>query len=84
MTILVITDAVKTIIMIIGVFVILRFFKTAFATKHASASVKSFDDKKKQAEREKAEALKNTGRISVLDKKSRIDNVEDVDFEEVR
>lgn len=84
MTILVITDAVKTIMMIIGFFVILRFFKTAFATKHAAASIKSFDEKKKQAEREKTEALKNTGRISVLDKNGKIDNVEDVDFEEVR
>lgn len=84
MTILVITDAVKTIIMIIGVFVILRFFKTAFATKHAAASIKSFDEKKKQAERKKAEALKNTGRISIVIKDGKIDNVEDVDFEEVK
>jgi hypothetical protein len=83
MTILVITDAVKTIMMIIGFFVILRFFKTAFATKHAAASIKSFDEKKKQAEREKAEALKNTGRISII-KDGKMDNVEDADFEEVK
>jgi len=63
--------------------VILRFFKTAFATKHAAASIKSFDEKKKQAEREKAEALKNTGRISII-KDGIMDNVEDADFEEVK
>jgi hypothetical protein len=84
MTILVITDAVKTIMMIIGFFVILRFFKTAFAAKQAEYSVKTFDEKKRRAEQAKADARKNVGKISVLDKKSKIDNVEDVDFEEVK
>lgn len=84
MTLLVITDAVKTIIMIIGVFVILRFFKTAFATKHAAASIKSFDEKKKQAERERQAALKNEGKITLQNSAQSSGNVEDVDFEEVK
>ena len=84
MTILVITDAVKTIMMIIGVFVILRFFKTAFATKHAATSIKAFDEKKKQAERERQATLKNQGKITLQNSSQSYGHVEDVDFEEVK
>jgi type I restriction-modification system DNA methylase subunit len=84
MTPLVVTNAVKTIIMIIGVFAILRFLKTAFATKHAAASIKAFDEKKKQAERERKEALKNEGKITIQKSGQISGNVEDVDFDEVK
>jgi hypothetical protein len=40
--------------------------------------------KKKQAEREKAEVLKNIGRISASFKNAKINHVEDMDFEETK
>ena len=70
--------------MIVGVLVILRFFKTAFATKHAAESVRSFDEKKKQAERERQNELKNQGKITVHKSTQSNGNYEDVDFEEVK
>ncbi len=84
MNLLVIFDAVKTIMMLIGVFVILRFFKTAFATKHAAESIKTFDEKKKQAEKERIEALKNQGKITIQQSGQQSGKIEDVDFEEVK
>ncbi len=84
MVFLVITDAVKTLMMIIGVVVIVRFMKNVFATKHAAASIKQFDAKKKQFEEEKRKAAKNQGKIIITANSSVVHDIEDVDFEEVR
>ncbi len=84
MTILVITDAVKTIMMIIGLVVIVRFMKNVFATKHAATSIKQFDAKKKAMEQEKQRVEREKGKITVSSTSTQHSNVEDVDFEEVR
>jgi hypothetical protein len=84
MTLLVITDAIKTLMMIIGVVVVIRFMKNVFATKHAAESIKAFDAKKKAMEQEKLRVEKNQGKISITPKTSQNQGVEDVDFEEVK
>jgi len=83
-SILTLFDGIKTIFVIIGVVVILRFIKTAFATKHAHNSIKAFDSKKKQFEQEKLKVEKNKGKIDILDKNDKTNHFEDVDFEEVK
>jgi len=84
MMILVITDAVKTLMMIIGVVVIIRFMKNVFATKHAASSIKQFDAKKKAMEQEKQRVEREKGKITVSSTSTQHPNVEDVDFEEVK
>lgn len=84
MAILVITDAIKTLMLIIGVVVVIRFLKSAFATKHAADSIKAFDAKKKQMEQEIRRAEKNIGKINITAKTEQNNGVEDVDFEEVK
>lgn len=84
MVILVITDAVKTLMMIIGVVVIVRFIKNVFATKHAATSIKQFDAKKKTMEQEKQRVEREKGKITVSSTSAQHSDVEDVDFEEVR
>jgi hypothetical protein len=68
---------------IIGVVAVLRFMKTAFATKHAESSIKHFDNKRQEFEREKELAKRKEGQISIS-KSQRSDNVEDIDFEEMK
>jgi uncharacterized membrane protein len=84
MPLLVITDAVKTIMMLIGLVVIIRFMKGVFATKHAESSIKQFDAKKKAMEQEKQRVERAKGKITVSSTSTQHADVEDVDFEEVK
>ena len=84
MIILVITDAVKTIMMLIGVVVVIRFMKGVFATKHAAESIKQFDAKKKAMEQEKQRIEREKGKITVSSTSTQHSNMEDVDFEEIK
>jgi uncharacterized membrane protein len=84
MIILVITDAVKTIMMLIGVVVVIRFMKGVFATKHAAESIKQFDAKKKAMDQEKQRIEREKGKITVSSTSTQHSNVEDVDFEEIK
>ena len=84
MIILVITDAVKTIMMLIGVVVVIRFMKGVFATKHAAESIKQFDTKKKAMDQEKQRIEREKGKITVSSTSTKHSNVEDVDFEEIK
>jgi uncharacterized membrane protein len=84
MIILVITDAVKTIMMLIGVVVVIRFMKGVFATKHAAESIKQFDTKKKAMDQEKQRIEREKGKITVSSTSTQHSNVEDVDFEEIK
>jgi TctA family transporter len=83
MVIATIFDGVKTVMVIIGVFAILRIMRTVMATKHAQASVKKFDEKKKQYDKYNEQVRNNQGKVRI-DTASDNDAFEDVEFEELR
>jgi uncharacterized protein YacL len=76
---LVITNAIKTILMIIGVFVVLRFFGQLMIAKRNSEEHKQYLKKKKEFDAEKKYKTKNLGRTKLM----KNSDIQDVDFQDL-
>jgi hypothetical protein len=82
-----ITGLFKTLLIILGAFVILRFLGQVMMAQRNIEEERRLNRYKRNFEEERARKIKNFGRISILSGNSRKSNkskdVEDVDYEEV-
>jgi uncharacterized protein YxeA len=76
------TGLFKTILILIGVLVALRFLGRVMIAKRNLDEERELLKRERSFQKERNEKLKNFGKVSVS-KKQPIANVEDVDFEEV-
>lgn len=75
-----ITGLIKTVLIIIGVFVILRFIGQIMQAKRNIAEQNEYKKHRDQIERERKFVEKNEGKILITKNKR---NAEDVDYEEI-
>lgn len=76
-----ITGLFKTIFIIVGVLVLLRFLGQLFVAKRNLEDEKRHLERERKFQREKEKKMKNLGKTKIISGKS-ADNFEDVDFEE--
>ena len=79
--ILSISGLLKTVLILIGVFVALRFIGQMMIAKRNLAEQNALRERKAQLNKEKAFVEKNTGKISISKKVNR--SAEDVEHEEI-
>lgn len=80
-----ITGLVKTILIIIGVMVVLRFINQVFTAKKSQAEHKEFEKNKKIYEKAKKVVKENEGKVRVLNKNENAHgDAEYVDYEEIK
>jgi hypothetical protein len=78
-----ITGVFRTILIIIGALVVLRFLGQLMQAKRNMEAERELNRKLRQQEEDKLRTQKNFGRTQIIDTKSKLGTVEDVDFEEV-
>jgi hypothetical protein len=78
-----ITGVFRTILIIIGALVVLRFLGQLMQAKRNMEAERELNRKLRQQEEDKLRTQKNFGRTQIIDAKSKLGTVEDVDFEEV-
>lgn len=78
-----ISGLIKTVLLIIGAFVLLRFLGQLMIAKRNLEEERQHVKREKDFLKERNQKLKNFGKVTV-EKKKRVDNVQDVDFEEVQ
>lgn len=79
-----ITGVFRTILIIIGVLVLLRFLGQLMVAKRNIAEEKELDRQKKAQDAEARHKKKNLGRTQILRKDHKTnDGIEDVEFEEI-
>lgn len=78
-----VTGVVKTVFILIGVFVVLRFLGRVMLAKNALEEERKQLKKEKEFHRERKEKLRNFGKVSVMDSNPK-GVIQDVDFEEVK
>ncbi len=81
--ILSITGLFKMVLIILGIYLVLRFFVHLTAAKRSEELARRLSEEKRQFEKEKQEQQHKVGKTEIIDKKSVNDSVQDVDFEEV-
>jgi ABC-type nickel/cobalt efflux system permease component RcnA len=80
--ILSITGLIKTVLIILGVFLLLKFLGQILIAKRNLAEQKAHQNNQNRLKKEKEFVSKNTGRISIS--KNKNSKAIDVDFEEVK
>ncbi len=82
-----ITGLFKTLLIILGAFVLLRFLGQVMMAKRNMEEERRLNRNKRNFEEERAQKLKNFGKISILSgngrKSRRTTDAEDADYEEV-
>lgn len=78
-----ISGLIKTVLLMIGAFVLLRFLGQLMIAKRNLEEERQYVKREKDFLKERNQKLKNFGKVTV-EKKKRVDNVQDVDFEEVQ
>ena len=78
-----ITGVFRTILIIIGALVVLRFLGQLMQAKRNMEAERELNRKLRQQEEDKLRTQKNFGRTQIIDTKSKLGTVEDVDFEEL-
>lgn len=73
----------RTILIIVGVLVLLRFLGQLMNAKRNMDTERRMNEDKRRAEKEKAEIKRNLGKTNILNENRSGQNVEDVDFDEV-
>lgn len=79
-----ITGLFKTLLILIGAFVVLRFFGQLMIAKRNLAEEKEMKEREKRFEREKRDKERTLGKTQVLRGGNPKEDVQDVDFEEMR
>jgi len=83
-TFLSITGLVKTLLIIIGVIVVLRFFgRLASARKHMEIE-RRMNEQSRKFETDKRNQQKKFGKTEIINQNKAKDSIQDVDFEEVK
>lgn len=83
-TFLSITGLFRTALMLIGAFVLLRFFGQLMQSRRDAEIERREDAAKKMFEKEKAEKQRNLGKTKIVNSNQTTANTQDVDFEEVK
>jgi hypothetical protein len=78
------TGLLKTILIIIGALVALRFIGRLMIAKRNLEEERELLKREKNFQKERGEKLRNFGKVSVIGRSKPAGKVEDVDFEEVR
>lgn len=85
-----VTGVLKTVLIIIGAFVLLRFLGQFMIAKRNMEEERKLNEQQRKSDQERAEKMKKFGKTTILGKmssgkKSTISasHVEDVDFEEI-
>lgn len=82
-----VTGLFKTLLIILGAFVLLRFLGQVMMAKRNMEEERRLNRNKRNFEKERIEKLKNFGKISIINwnirKSKRSTDAEDVDYEEV-
>lgn len=78
-----VTGLVRTLLIIIGVFVLLRFLGQLMNAKRNMEEERKLNAQQRKFNQEKETKRKNLGKTSVLKKGQASDNIEDVDYEEM-
>ena len=78
-----VTGLVRTLLIIIGVIVLLRFLGQLMNAKRNMEEERKLNAKQRHFNKEKERKNKHLGKTSILDKNQGSDNTEDVDFEEM-
>ena len=78
-----VTGLVRTLLIIIGVLVLLRFLGQLMNAKRNMEEERKLNAQQRKFNHEKETKRKNLGKTSVLKKGQASDNIEDVDYEEM-
>lgn len=78
-----ITGVVRTILIIIGVLVILRFIGQLIQAKNNMEEERAMNERDRKLRSEKEQKRKNLGKTSILKRGNNNVQAEDVDFEEI-
>lgn len=78
-----ITGLVRTLLIIIGVIVLLRFLGQIMNARRNQEAQNRFNKNRENLRKQKEFIQKNSGKTRVVDSKNNSNDVEDVDFEEV-
>jgi len=73
----------RTIIIIVGVLVLLRFIGQLMNAKRNMDTERRMNEDNRKAEKEKEEKKRNLGKTNILNENRSGQNVEDVDFDEL-
>ncbi len=78
------TGLIRTVLIIIGVFVVVRFLGQMMNAKRNVAEQESMKDREEKLRREREQTARNLGKTTVIKNgKNTSEDVEDVDFEEI-
>lgn len=83
MILLSITGLFRTLLLLIGAFVLLRFLGQIMMARRDQAESDAMQAQKKKLEKEKLQKQKNLGKTNIIDSRSASDSIQDIDFEEV-
>lgn len=78
-----VTGLVRTLLIIVGVIVLLRFLGQLMNAKRNMEEERKLNAQQRKFSQEKERKRKNLGKTSLLKKDQGSDNIEDVDFEEM-
>lgn len=78
-----VTGLVRTLLIIVGVIVILRFLGQLMTAKRNMEEERKLNEQQRRFNQEKEKKRKNLGKTSILKKGSSSSDIEDVDFEEM-
>lgn len=78
-----VTGLVRTLLIIIGVFVLLRFLGQLINAKRNMEEERKLNAQQRKFNQEKERKRKNLGKTSILKRFQDSDNIEDVDHEEM-
>ena len=78
-----VTGLVRTLLIIIGVFVLLRFLGQLINAKRNMEEERKLNAQQRKFNQEKERKRKNLGKTSILKRIQDSDNIEDVDHEEM-
>ena len=78
-----VTGLVRTLLIIIGVFVLLRFLGQLINAKRNMEEERKLNAQQRKLNQEKERKRKNLGKTSILKRFQDSDNIEDVDHEEM-
>lgn len=78
-----IVGVVKTVLIIIGVLVVLRFLGQLMQAKNNMEEERRLNEESRKSHAERDRVLRNFGRTKIINTKSNSKDVQDVDYEEL-
>lgn len=78
-----VTGLIRTLLIIVGVIVLLRFLGQLMTAKRNMEEERKLNERQRRFDQEKEQKRKNLGKTSILRKGSASSDIEDVDFEEM-